>query len=72
MELCAELSLLPLEALLPVSFRAVSSLLFKDLFKTCLSRFIKDLFIKDLPGGLVVNNPPSSAGGCGFDPWSGK
>ena len=25
-----------------------------------------------LPGGPVVKNPPSSAGGCGLDPWSGN
>ena len=67
MELYAEWSFLPPEASFPVSFRTVSSLLFKDLFRTYLSRPPGDF-----PGGLVANNPPSSAGGCGFDPWSGN
>ena len=27
---------------------------------------------RDFPGGAVVKNPPASAGGHGFEPWSGK
>ena len=28
--------------------------------------------ILDFPGGALVKNPPTNAGGQGFEPWSGK
>ena len=27
---------------------------------------------RDFPGGIVVKNPPASAGGYEFDPWPRK
>ena len=38
----------------------------------CRQTYVKIYQIRDFPGGTVVKNPPTNAGGHRFDPWAGK
>ena len=45
----------------------------KEIVNQVSCGFYSDIFnVKKHTGGPVVKNPPSNAGGCGFDPWSGN
>ena len=62
-----------------MTFRTITSCLTQrhlESQKEMIEKLGYKVFLKimpeGLPGGPVIKNPPSNAGGHGFNPWSGN